>query len=80
MYPSYGNPRVNKRCFILNSNINLACHIFKDVATRRTKIETGWQGSYFDSKSLNTKKKKSNVKTRCEQSQNYHCTKNEVFR
>ena len=54
MYPSYGNPRVNKRCFILNSNINLACHIFKDVATRRTKIETGWQVSCFDSKSLNT--------------------------
>ena len=51
MQPPHNISRIDKKhALILNAIANLACHIYKDVAIRRTKGDTEQQGNNFDQK------------------------------
>ena len=69
--PAYYTQELINHAWKLNSNVNLTCHINKEVAIKRSKTDTGQRGKNFDLKRFNTEKDSPTKKLKMKQFRNY---------
>lgn len=69
--PAYYTQELINHAWKLNSNVNLTCHINKEVATKRAKTDTVQRGKNFGLKRFNTEKDSPTKKLKMKQFRNY---------